>query len=109
MQFGSKKLSGCRNEQPLFLGNFNARAGATNPKRNGKGPLTLAQTPGNYRLMEKDSTPVPVNPPPKRVISGPYAYRRNPKIWELKAIEAPELLKRLGREYAKYCKMAPVF
>jgi protein-S-isoprenylcysteine O-methyltransferase Ste14 len=30
-------------------------------------------------------------------------------VWELKAIEEPELLKRLGREYAEYHEITPMF
>jgi protein-S-isoprenylcysteine O-methyltransferase Ste14 len=29
--------------------------------------------------------------------------------WELKAIEEPELVKRLGQEYIEYRKMTPMF
>jgi protein-S-isoprenylcysteine O-methyltransferase Ste14 len=86
-------------------------------------------------------TPVPFNPPPQLVTSGPYAYTRNPMLtgvfallfglgiffgslsllflitplfilfnfWELKAIEEPELVKRLGQEYIEYRKMTPMF
>ena len=86
-------------------------------------------------------TPVPFNPPPKLVATGPYAYVRNPmvtglslalfgfsillrsislafiftpvfvllNVWELKAIEEPELEKRLGKEYIGYKKKVPMF
>ena len=86
-------------------------------------------------------TPVPFNPPPQLVTSGPYAYTRNPMLtgvfallfgfgalfesisllfvftplfiganfWELKAIEEPELVKRLGQPYIEYRKMTPMF
>jgi len=86
-------------------------------------------------------TPVPFNPPPKLVITGPYAYVRNPMLsgvfillfgfgilfnsislvfiftpifillnfLELKAIEEPELEKRLGKDYSKYKKRVPMF
>lgn len=86
-------------------------------------------------------TPVPINPPPVLVTSGPFAYARNPmitgifiilfglgvlyssvtlillftplfifiNIWELKAIEEPELEKRLGEEYIAYKKRTPMF
>ena len=30
-------------------------------------------------------------------------------VWELKVIEEPELVKRLGRKYAEYRKRAPMF
>jgi protein-S-isoprenylcysteine O-methyltransferase Ste14 len=86
-------------------------------------------------------TPVPFNPPPGLVASGPYAYVRNPmlsgifvllfgigiffgsfsgififtplfisiNVWELKTIEEPELVKRLGDEYVGYRKKTPMF
>jgi protein-S-isoprenylcysteine O-methyltransferase Ste14 len=86
-------------------------------------------------------TPVPFNPPPKLVATGPYAHVRNPMLigvfvtlfglgfllrsisvafiltplfvllnaWELKAIEEPELEKRLGEEYIEYKKKVPMF
>ena len=86
-------------------------------------------------------TPVPFNPPPGLVTTGPYAYVRNPmlsgiflllfvlgilfgsvcvififtplfilvNVWELKTIEEPELVKRLGDEYVAYRKKTPMF
>ena len=86
-------------------------------------------------------TPVPINPPPILIKSGPFAYARNPmvtgifiilfglgvyfssvslillftpmfifiNIWELKAIEEPELEKRLGEEYIEYKNRTPMF
>ena len=86
-------------------------------------------------------TPVPFNPPPQLVTTGPYAYVRNPmltgvfallfgigvllgsasllvlftplfiliNVWELKVIEEPELLKRLGQDYIEYQKSTPMF
>lgn len=92
-------------------------------------------------FLKAKGTPVPFNPPPKLVTSGPYAYTRNPMLtgvfallfgfgiffgsicllfvftplfifinfWELKAIEEPELVKRLGQEYIDYREMTPMF
>ena len=92
-------------------------------------------------FLKVKGTPVPFNPPPQIVTSGPYAYTRNPMLtgvfallfgfgiffgsvtlifvftplfillnfWELKAIEEPELVKRLGQEYIEYRKMTPMF
>ncbi len=86
-------------------------------------------------------TPVPFNPPPKVVKTGPYRYVRNPmltgvflllfgigfavnsismvifftplyilvNVWELKNIEEPELIKRLGNEYIAYKSQTPMF
>jgi len=93
-----------------------------------------------YFLRAK-GTPVPSNPPPQLVTTGPYAYVRNPmltgvfallfgfsilfgsasllviftplfifiNVWELKAIEEPELLKRLDQDYIEYRKRTPMF
>jgi protein-S-isoprenylcysteine O-methyltransferase Ste14 len=92
-------------------------------------------------FLKAKGTPVPFNPPPQLVTSGPYAYTRNPmlagvfallfgfgiffgsvslffvftplfifvNIWELKAIEEPELVKRLGEDYFEYRKRTPMF
>ena len=86
-------------------------------------------------------TPVPFNPPPELVTTGPYAHVRNPmltgvfvlllglgvlfqsisllsiftplfillNVFELKAIEEPELEKRLGKGYLEYKKRVPMF
>ena len=92
-------------------------------------------------FLRAKGTPVPLNPPPQLVTTGPYAYVRNPmltgvfallfgigallgsgsllviitplfilvNIWELKAIEEPELVKRLGQDYVEYRKRTPMF
>ncbi|UCE41884.1 MAG: isoprenylcysteine carboxylmethyltransferase family protein [Candidatus Aminicenantes bacterium] len=92
-------------------------------------------------FFKSKGTPVPVNPPPRLVTTGPYAYVRNPmlagvfallfgigvllgsasllvlftplfiliNVWEIKAIEEPELLKRLGQDYIEYRKKTPMF
>jgi protein-S-isoprenylcysteine O-methyltransferase Ste14 len=92
-------------------------------------------------FLKVKGTPVPFNPPPRLVTTGPYAYVRNPmltgisvllfgfgilfgsvslififtplfisiNVWELKAIEEPELAKRLGEEYVEYKKKTPMF
>lgn len=92
-------------------------------------------------FIKVKGTPVPFNPPPKVVTTGPYARIRNPmltgifitmfglgillrsvslvfiftplfvlfNVWELKAIEEPELEKRLGKEYVEYKKKVPMF
>jgi len=92
-------------------------------------------------FFKAKGTPVPFNPPPQLVTSGPYAYTRNPMLtgvfallfgfgiffesvsllfvftplfillnyWELKAIEEPELEKRLGENYVNYRKRTPMF
>jgi len=92
-------------------------------------------------FLKVQGTPVPFNPPPKVVNTGPYRYARNPmltgvfvflfgigfcfnsvslvfffsplyvliNVWELKNIEEPELIKRLGDEYIDYRKHTPMF
>jgi protein-S-isoprenylcysteine O-methyltransferase Ste14 len=95
----------------------------------------------NAKFLMAKGTPVPLNPPPKVVATGPYAYVRNPMltgvflllfgfgIWarsiavafvftplfillnvlEIRAVEEPELAKRLGEEYLEYRKRTPMF
>lgn len=92
-------------------------------------------------FLRARGTPVPFNPPPQLVTTGPYAYVRNPmltgifallfgfgalfgsvsllvvftplfiliNVWELKVIEEPELVKRLGEDYIEYRKRTPMF
>ena len=92
-------------------------------------------------FLKVKGTPVPFNPPPELVTSGPYQYVRNPmltgvfillfgigflinsvalvvfftpmfiffNVWELKAIEEPELCKRLGDAYIEYREQTPMF
>lgn len=92
-------------------------------------------------FLKARGTPVPSNPPPQLVATGPYRYVRNPmvtgifallfgfglllgsvsllvifapvfiyiNVWELKTIEEPELLKRLGQDYIDYKKNTPMF
>lgn len=94
-----------------------------------------------FQFIKVKGTPVPFNPPPQVVKTGPYRFVRNPmlagvfllllgigfavnsvslvviftplyvllNIWELKNIEEPELIKRLGDEYIKYRKQTPMF
>lgn len=92
-------------------------------------------------FLRARGTPVPFNPPPRLVRTGPYRYARNPmltgvflflfglgfgcnsaslvcfftplyvwiNVWELKRIEEPELVKRLGEEYVEYRRRTPMF
>ncbi len=92
-------------------------------------------------FLKVKGTPVPFNPPPKVVKTGPYQYVRNPmltgvflflfgigiginsaslmflftplyvvmNVLELKHIEEPELVKRLGDEYREYRRQTPMF
>ena len=94
-----------------------------------------------FHFLKVEGTPVPFNPPPKVVSSGPYRYVRNPMlsgvflflfglgffinsasmvffftplymlihVLELKKIEEPELIKRLGDEYIEYRRHTPMF
>jgi len=94
-----------------------------------------------FHFLKVKGTPVPFNPPPKVVKTGPYRYARNPmltgvflflfgvgfgvnsvslvffftplfvliNVWELKMIEEPELMKRLGDEYIDYRSQTPMF
>ena len=94
-----------------------------------------------FHFLRVKGTPVPINPPPVLVTSGPYAFTRNPMLsglfillfgigfvlgswsltlifvplfialnrWELKTIEEPELLRRLGAPYRTYRHSVPMF
>lgn len=94
-----------------------------------------------FHFLQVKGTPVPFNPPPTLVTSGPYRFVRNPmltgvflilfgigfainslslvvfftplyvliNVWELKQIEEPELIKRLGQDYLEYRKRTPMF
>jgi len=94
-----------------------------------------------FHFLKVKGTPVPFNPPPKVVNTGPYRYARNPmlsgvflflfglgllvnsfslvifftplyvliNVWEVKKIEEPELIKRLGDEYIEYRNHTPMF
>ncbi len=92
-------------------------------------------------FLRVKGTPVPFNPPPTLVETGPYRYVRNPMVtgvflilfgmgfafgslslvliftplyvlahlWELKNIEEPELIRRLGADYLSYQNRTPMF
>jgi len=94
-----------------------------------------------FHFLKAKGSPVPFNPPPLLVESGPYCYARNPmltgvflllfgigfaigslslvliftplfvlaNVWELKVIEEPELIKRLGEDYLAYRERTPMF
>jgi protein-S-isoprenylcysteine O-methyltransferase Ste14 len=94
-----------------------------------------------FHFLKVKGTPVPFNPPPTLVESGPYRYARNPmltgvflllfgigfairslslvfvftplfvlaNVWELKEIEEPELIRRLGEDYFAYRERTPMF
>jgi len=94
-----------------------------------------------FHFVKVKGTPVPFNPPPIVVKTGPYRYARNPmltgvflllcgigfafnsvslvffftplfvliNVWELKRIEEPELIKRLGKDYIEYKNQTPMF
>ena len=94
-----------------------------------------------FHFLRVKGTPVPFNPPPRVVKTGPYRYARNPmltgvflflfglgfgvnsfslvcfftplyvlvNVWELKEIEEPELVRRLGAEYDEYRNQTPMF
>jgi protein-S-isoprenylcysteine O-methyltransferase Ste14 len=94
-----------------------------------------------FHFLRVKGTPVPFNPPPRVVDTGPYRYARNPmltgvflllfglgfafdsislvflftplyvlfNVWELKRIEEPELVKRLGDDYIDYRQRTPMF
>ena len=92
-------------------------------------------------FLRVKGSPVPFNPPPELVTTGPYRFARNPmvtgvflllfgigfaieslslvvfftplyilaNVWEIKKIEEPELVKRLGEEYVAYQRRVPMF
>ncbi len=94
-----------------------------------------------FHFLRVKGTPVPFNPPPQLVTTGPYRYARNPmltgvfaflfglglwidsfslvfvftplwvllNVWELKQVEEPELVRRLGVEYIEYRGRTPMF
>ena len=93
-----------------------------------------------FHFLKIKGTPVPFNPPPRVIDTGPYRYVRNPmltgvflvlfgigfglnsaslvlvftplyvlmNLLELKHIEEPELVKRLGEKYIEYRQQTPM-
>lgn len=94
-----------------------------------------------FHFLRVKGTPVPFNPPPELVATGPYRFVRNPmltgvflvlagigvaigssslvlvfvplfilaNVWELKNVEEPELVRRLGDAYLEYRERTPMF
>lgn len=105
----------------------------------GVGLILMLWTAGQF--FRAEGSPVPLNPPPKLVDRGLYAYTRNPMMsglfiflfgmgifsrsvsltfiltpgiialatWYLKAVEEPDLERRLGQDYAQYKKRVAMY
>lgn len=105
----------------------------------GSGTFLVVWSVTNFFMAK--GTPVPFNPPPVLVDTGPYARSRNPMlagvflilfgtgvflksisltflvtplfilvmVLELKTVEEPELVRRLGEEYVTYRQRVPMF